>query len=191
MLKKANLIIVALAILVFPSLLSYSLPASAQIPPFSSQANESQAPLHHPVSTTPNVDIYSHDDGDQVPVGELSIDGFSSDNSESNCQVYADVNDITPMRNVTASTSSMGHSGEHDDFSRWIFRYTQDYQLIREGSNELTAKISCFIPGNPVPLSEWDTVNVTGVVMDRSEEVSTEQDEERSSETNDGEEEED
>lgn len=46
---------------------------------------------------------------------------------------------------------------------RWSFTYTEDYQLIKEGSNELTAKISCYAVNNPTPLSEWHTVNVTGV----------------------------
>jgi hypothetical protein len=68
-----------------------------------------------------------------------------------------------------------GDSGEASDFSKWTFTYTQDYQLIKEGENELTAKISCFDDGaldlNPFPtgtvasdspLSEWHTINVTG-----------------------------
>ena len=53
---------------------------------------------------------------------------------------------------------------EDNDFSRWQFTFTQDYQLIKQGQNELTAKISCFVPNNPNPQSEWHTVNVTGVV---------------------------
>jgi hypothetical protein len=75
------------------------------------------------------------------------------------------------MLRVTAA----GDSGEALDFSKWTFTYTQDYQLIKEGENELTAKISCFDDGaldlNPFPtgtaasdspLSEWHTINVTG-----------------------------
>jgi hypothetical protein len=123
----------------------------------------------------PTVQITSVQDGQQVPPGELTIQGISSDDEEADCQVYADVNDVTPMRNVTASSPSE----EDNDFSQWTFTYTQDYQLIKLGANELTAKISCSDNGefdlNPFPdagaqttssgspLTEWHTVNVTGV----------------------------
>jgi hypothetical protein len=109
----------------------------------------------------PTIQIESHQDGQQVQAGELTIKGVSSDNEEKRCRVYADVNDITPMRNVTAA----GSNGRND-FSNWTFTYTDEYQLIKEGENELTAKISCFYGNgkNPVtPMSEWHTVNVTGV----------------------------
>ncbi|MGI8831222.1 MAG: hypothetical protein ACR2IS_01145, partial [Nitrososphaeraceae archaeon] len=123
----------------------------------------------------PTVQITSVEDGQQVPPGELTIQGISSDDEETDCQVYADVNDVTPMQNVTAT----GDSEEDNDFSQWTFTYSQDYQLIKLGANELTAKISCSDNGdfdlNPFPaagaqttsssspLSEWHTVNVTGV----------------------------
>ncbi len=108
----------------------------------------------------PTVQITSLQDGQQVPVGELIVEGISLDYAESDCQVYADVNDIIPMRSVTPTGKSPGG----DDFSKWMFTYSQLYQTIKEGANELTAKISCYAPSNPTPLSEWHTVNITGVV---------------------------
>ena len=111
---------------------------------------------------TPTIQITSHQGGSQVPVGELTIQGTSSDNQESNCQVYADVNDITPLQYATAAGTNGGN-----DYSQWTFVYTEEYQLITQGANELTAKISCFDNGSgsvsTLPLSEWHSVNVTGM----------------------------
>jgi hypothetical protein len=50
-------------------------------------------------------------------LGELTIQGTPSDNGESNCQVYTDVNDITPLQNATAA----GANGGEDDYSRWTY----------------------------------------------------------------------
>ena len=73
------------------------------------------------------------------------------------------------MRNATAA----GPSGQDNDFSSWTFTYTQDYQLIKEGTNELTAKISCFDNNggtglSTTPMSEWHTVNISGVATDQA-----------------------
>jgi hypothetical protein len=121
-------------------------------------------PIPSPISpssggntTLPSVEITSPQDGQRVPVGELTIQGTSSDTIESNCQVYADVNDITPMQNATGSGS-----GGATDYSNWTFAYTPDYQTITEGTNELTAKISCFDVG-PTPISKYNSVNITGL----------------------------
>ncbi len=125
-----------------------------------SQLPQSTAPTAPTNANIPTIQITSHQDGSQVPVGELTIQGTSSDNPERNCQVYADVNDIAPLQNATAADANGG-----DDYSQWTFTYTQDYQLITQGANELTAKISCFDAGiTATPLSEWHSVNVTGVV---------------------------
>jgi hypothetical protein len=111
--------------------------------------------------STPTIQITSHRDGQRVPQGELTIKGISSDNDKTDCQVYADVNDMTPMRNATAA----GDTGNSENFSNWTFTYTNQYQLIKEGENELTAKISCSgDTNNPdTPISKWHTVNLTGV----------------------------
>jgi hypothetical protein len=140
---------------------------------FNSKVNAQSADMGSLPPVDPNlptIQITSPKDDQQVPPGELTIQGISSDDEETECQVFADVNDITPMRNVTA----VGSSGQDNDFSKWTFTYTQNYQLIKPEENELTAKITCldggntgdsFPTGNPVasntPLSEWHTINVT------------------------------
>ena len=161
---------------------------SSPPPSADSFTTDSQAPqllplrrTHPPSIPPPTIQITSPQDGQRVPVGELTIQGISSDDKESNCRVYADVNDITPMRNVSGI--------DYGDHSRWNFKYTEDYQLITPGSNEITAKISCYAPDNPAPLSEWHTVNVTGVTSQtetRSVEGSTTDIDEDEDENEDG-----
>jgi hypothetical protein len=140
---------------------------------------QSPTPFSPSSSTSlPAIQITSPQEGQQVPPGELTIQGTTSDDENTNCRVYADVNDITPMQNVTAA----GDSKKNNDFSKWSFTYTPEYQLIKQGENELTAKITCSDERNPntdalllmstssapptssSPLSKWHTVNVTGVV---------------------------
>jgi hypothetical protein len=164
----SRLLIIGFVLLILSSVFSIyaTSPIVAQTPETSSSPQ---------ATGLPTIQITTPQDGQQVPPGELSIQGISSDDEQTDCQVYADVNDITPMRNVTAA----GDSEEDNDFSKWTFKYTQDYQLIKKGENELTAKISCSDNGdfdlNPFPttgaqttsssspLSEWHTVNVTAV----------------------------
>jgi hypothetical protein len=162
-LTTASSIVVVSTLLLVSVIASNSAPTSAQVTGMPSVPNDNPtitggqpAPPTPPTDIPPpTIEITSPQDGQQVPVGELMIEGVSSDDKEKSCRVYADVNDITPMRNASGI--------DFGDHSRWNFKYTQDYKLITEGSNELTAKISCFAPSNPIPLSEWDTVNVTGV----------------------------
>jgi hypothetical protein len=164
----SRLLIIGFVLLILSSVFSIyaTSPIVAQTPETSSSPQ---------ATGLPPIQITTPQDGQQVPPGELSIQGISSDDEQTDCQVYADVNDITPMRNVTAAEDSE----EDNDFSKWTFKYTQDYQLIKQGENELTAKISCSDNGdfdlNPFPttgaqttsssspLSEWHTVNVTAV----------------------------
>jgi hypothetical protein len=97
--------------------------------------------------------------GQQVPVGELTITGTSTDNSTADCQVYVDLNDQKPFQNAIAT----GPGGE-SDYSNWNYNYTRNYNLITEGTNELTAKLSCFDDSNSgtTNLTKWNSVNVTG-----------------------------
>ena len=170
----SKLLIIGFILLILSSVISIHShsPAVAQTPETPSTS----------ATRLPTIQITSPQDGQQVPPGALTIQGISSDDEETDCQVFADANDVTPMRNVTAA----GPNGEENDFSKWTFTYAQDYLLIKPGENELTAKISCYDDGefdlNPfpagagadagadadttsssLPLSEWHTVNVTAV----------------------------
>ena|SRR5215207_2924165 len=112
------------------------------------------------ITTTPTVKITSPTKGQQVPPGELTITGISSDDATSDCTVYTDWNDLKPMQKVTPTGSSGGGEGT-DDYSSWTFTYSEDYHLITEGPNELTSKISC--ENSPSNITKSYSVNVTGV----------------------------
>jgi hypothetical protein len=105
----------------------------------------------------------------KVPVGRLNISGSSSDTASIDCGVYVDVNDIKPFQRATAT----GPRGQND-YSNWTFTYTEKYKLITEGTNELTAKLSCN--GNDTmnntsssnitnSKSKWYSINLTGVAV--------------------------
>ena len=104
----------------------------------------------------PGVTISSPEQGQQVPVGQLTISGTSTDNPTTDCQVSVDVNDIEPLQNATATGP-----GGVNDYSTWQFTYTEDYQLIEEGVNELTSKLTCI--SNPPNIARYYSVNVIGV----------------------------
>ena len=173
------LIMASLLVILILSTMSFNAKvAIAQVPPIPSppteddtndQLEQQPTPSTATNASSPTIEITSHKDGDQVPVGELKIEGISSDDKQSNCQVYADVNDIAPLQNATAA----GPGGQ-DDFSKWTFTYTKDYQLITEGTNELTTKISCFgVNDVATPMSEWYSVNITGVASATSPAANT------------------
>ena len=105
--------------------------------------------------------ITSHIPGQQVPVGQLTISGTSTDNPPTDCQVSVDVNDIKPLQNATATGP-----GGVNDYSTWQFTYTEDYQLMKEGVNELTSKLTCI--SNPTNVTKYYSVNVTGTSATQS-----------------------
>jgi hypothetical protein len=128
-------------------------PSSQEVTPFKKWYDEQKE--QHP-SNAVGVKITSPATGQNVPVGELKVSGTSTDNSTTDCQVYVDLNDITPMQNTTA----VGPAGQND-YSNWTFTYTNRYHLISEEVNELTSKLSCI--NNPANITKYYSVNVTGV----------------------------
>ena len=109
-----------------------------------------------PAATGIGVKIDTPVDSTNLPAGDLTIYGTSSDDDTTNCQVYADWNDLKPMQNVSAN----GPKGI-SDFSKWSFTYTSNYHNIIEGQNELTSKITCYESG-PSASSKSYSINVTG-----------------------------
>ena len=110
-----------------------------------------------PTMTGVGVKIDTPSDSVSVPVGDLTIHGASSDNNTTNCQVYADWNDLKPMQIVTAN----GPKGDAD-YSKWSYTYNGDYHDIVEGSNELTSKITCYDQVQKATSSKSYSINVTG-----------------------------
>jgi hypothetical protein len=102
-----------------------------------------------------DVQITSHINGQMVPVGPLTIFGTSSDTSLRECLVYADLNDKMPFQNVLATGP-----GGPNDYSQWTFTYSSGYQLIQNGTNNLTSKIVCM---DSPAAAKWYSINLTGI----------------------------
>ncbi len=109
-----------------------------------------------PSATGIGVIINTPADSANLPTGDLTIYGTSSDSNTTNCQVFADWNDLKPMQNVTPN----GPKG-NSDYSKWSFTYTGSYHGIVEGPNELTSKITCFEQGQNASSKSY-SINVTG-----------------------------
>src|ERR671918_2864037 len=104
--------------------------------------------------------ITSHTTGQQVPAGELTISGISTDNETTDCTVYADWNNLKPFQTAVATGP-----GGVNDYSTWTFTYTDKYHLITNGTNNLTSKLSCTDEDNKdANLTKWYSVDVIGVV---------------------------
>jgi hypothetical protein len=109
----------------------------------------------------PQVKIISHTKGQKVSEGTLSINGVSSDNSASTCDVYVILNGIKPYQRVTPTGQSGSSNGNSTkDYSLWKFTFLPTYGLISEGDNKMTAKITC-INGN-INATKFNSLNVTG-----------------------------
>jgi hypothetical protein len=108
-------------------------------------------------NSTIGVKITSPPAGQQVPVGELTISGISTDDATTECTVYADWNDQKPFQKALGTGP-----GGVNDYSTWNFTYTKNYNLITNGTNNLTSKLSCL--SNPTNVTKWNSINVTGEV---------------------------
>jgi hypothetical protein len=113
-------------------------------------------------TSTISVKITSHNTGQRVPVGELSISGTSTDNATADCTVYADWNDQKPFQKAVATGP-----GGVNDYSTWTFTYTQNYHLITNGTNNLTSKLSCL--SNPTNLTKWNSININGIITAKNQ----------------------
>ena len=109
---------------------------------------------------------------DEVPVGQLTISGISTDNVTSDCTVYADWNNTKPFQKAVATGP-----GGVDDYSRWNYTYTNNYHLITNGTNILTSKLSCLNNNNDgggtVNLTTYYSLDVTGIMESSSSERAT------------------
>jgi hypothetical protein len=128
--------------------------------------------IYAQLQNTLGLKITSHEQGQEVPIGELTISGTSTDNATSDCIVYADVNDIKPFQKALAT----GPGGEND-YSKWNFTYTQNYHLIANGTNELTSKLSCV--SSPANLTKWNSVIVVGVMNKNGQQQQQQQEQEQ------------
>ncbi|HEV2876810.1 MAG TPA: calcium-binding protein [Nitrososphaeraceae archaeon] len=116
---------------------------------------------------TIGVNITSPERGKTIPVNSsLTVSGKSTDNPfDEICQVSVIVNSVRPYQLATAN----GSIGQASDYSKWFFILSPNYTSIKEGINEITARLSCLpsiTTGNN--LTKWYSVNVTGVTVDQN-----------------------
>jgi hypothetical protein len=106
----------------------------------------------------------------QVPVGELTISGISTDNATTDCTVYTDWNNTKPFQKAVATGP-----GGVDDYSTWNFTYTDKYYLITNGTNNLTSKLSCINnnDGGTANLTTYYSLDVTGIMESSQRQLSS------------------
>ena len=113
------------------------------------------------VALTPTIKILSPYKDQAVPVtnNNLIVSGTSSSDRSNDCRVSVLLNGIKPYQQTTAT----GKNGV-SDYSTWRYKLDPIYTTIREGSNKLTAKITCL--GNPNSLTRWTSINLIGIRYD-------------------------
>ena len=112
------------------------------------------------------VNITSPERGKTIPINtNLIVSGKSTDNpAADDCQVAVIVNNVKPYQTATAN----GSTGVPSDYSRWYFMLGSNYTSIKEGVNEITAKLTC-LPN----ATKWYSVNVTGVASTQTQTQNT------------------
>jgi len=123
------------------------------------------------IASSPGVKISSPVKGQQVPIGILTISGTSTDDPVHNCQVSVLLNGIKPYRTTIATGQNSGVGGGANDYSTWKYTFTPGYAVIKEGINKITSKISCSPVNSLTSLNKWYSVNVTGTVNARIQQV--------------------
>jgi len=138
---------------------SAPVPATIQVKPvFNSNIipNLNSSGLH--------IKITSPIEGQAISAGKnFTMAGTSSDNSATDCKVYAGLNRLKPYPPAIAAGP-----GGTADYSKWYFNYSPAYNTATDGNNRLTAKLSCN--DNP-SLVKYDTMNITGVTATRTTEL--------------------
>ena len=123
-----------------------------------SKANDTNKSNNSEKSVPPSmgIKILSPVSGKEIPDGNLTIFGTSTDNEKSNCSVSVDWNNQKPFQKAKAA----GPYG-NDDYSSWTFTYSPSYHTIENGINDLTSKLECI--ENSKVTTKWQSINVTGV----------------------------
>jgi hypothetical protein len=116
---------------------------------------------------TIGVNITSPERGKTIPISSnLTISGKSTDSpAADDCNIAVIVNAIRPYQPATAN----GSTGGPDDYSEWFFVLNPNYTSLKEGVNELTAKLYC--PASN--MTKWYSVNVTGVTLTHTSTLNT------------------
>ena len=158
-LKKELILLFAVGVIL---LLDYAFPASYSVLHVQAQLQQQQP------SPIIGIKISSPVADQQVPVGELTISGISTDNAITDCTVYADWNNLKPFQTATATGP-----GGVNDYSTWNFTYTPQYHIITNGTNDLTSKLSCVDESNfgTANLTKNYSIDVIGIATTRASEA--------------------
>jgi hypothetical protein len=112
------------------------------------------------------IKILSPKSGKEIPDGNLTILGISTDTEKTDCTVSVDLNNQKPFQKAKAT----GPYGDND-YSSWTFTYSPAYHTIENGINDLTSKLECV--ENSKVITKWHSINVTGVTTEDSKPASS------------------